>query len=462
MPRPRSVKPKENTSIIKAKRKNGWSYVQKVVSVYDPKTKNSKRISTQTLGKLPPGETDLSKMIPVEPRKRKQAVDTKKIVEPAEKVADPRDPARIVYPLDITFCVILLAAMYGKQSCVEIAAFWKECRPILGKTYKDFPDKDISHDTVRRIVMIIGKDKNAKLVERFSNQLKTQLAQPVIAVDGQAVRASRNEQGRSPYVLNIMDTDNELVLTQQVIGSKENEITHAAEVISRLDIRGAIVTADALNTQEKFASQICSQAADYCLALKENQQLTYDQVRGYFELSQHSCKVARPVKEDKQGKLFTRKVRLLPGNLLPTSIQEKWKGINEGCIVQAVTETVIKKTAEILEPQVRYYLSSLRWDSDRVQEAIMRAIRQHWAIENKAHWALDVAFNQDRIQCTNGAYLAGCTLLNKIALNFTSKIQTLFEENTGKQAPSKPDLRSRLHQLDVMLSYMNACLNKVK
>ena len=121
-----------------------------------------------------------------------------------------------------------------------------------------------------------------------------------------------------------------------------------------------------------------------------------------------------------------------------------------------------KSTAEVLQPQVRYYISSLRWDNDRVPEVLIRAIRQHWTIENKAHWALDVAFNQDRIQCTNGSYLAGRTLLNKIALNFTNKILTLYEENTGKQAPSKPALRSRLHQIDLMISAMNACLAKNK
>lgn len=461
MARPRSPTPKEHVSTILAKRSNGWTYVQKVTSVYDPKIQNTRRTSTVTMGKLPPGEKDLKKMVPVRPRRR-NSVNTEKISEPARHVCDPRDPLRLIYPLDVTFCVILLAAMYGKTSCIEIADFWRQCRPLLTRTYKDFPNSDISHDTVRRIIMIIGKDKNARLIERFTAELKTKLSQPVIAVDGQAVRASRNEEGRSPYILNVMDADNELILSQQLVGAKQNEITHAVELIRQLDIRGAIVTADALNTQTQLAEQITSQAADYCLALKQNQQSTYEQVKGFFELSRYSCKVARPIKEDRQGKIITRKVHVLPGTLLPEPILTKWRGLNEGCIVEAITDTVIKSTAEVLQPQVRYYISSLRWDNDRVPEVLIRAIRQHWTIENKAHWALDVAFNQDRIQCTNGSYLAGRTLLNKIALNFTNKILTLYEENTGKQAPSKPALRSRLHQIDLMISAMNACLAKNK
>ena len=127
--------------------------------------------------------------------------------------------------------------------------------------------------------MIIGKDKNAALIERFVKMLRSKLSHPIIAVDGQAVRASRNSTEHSPYVLNIMDADNELILAQQVIGEKNNEITHATKLISTLDIQGAIVTADALNTQTEFAAKFIAEKADYCLALKANQDLTYEQVR---------------------------------------------------------------------------------------------------------------------------------------------------------------------------------------
>ncbi len=504
--------PKEHTSIIRAKRKDGWTYVQRVVSDYDPKIKNSKRLSTEYLGKLPPGETDLEKLVPLEPRRRKGSLKADKISAPAQKVADPRDQSRIIYPLDIVFCVILLAAMEGKTSCTEIAEFWRQCRPLLSKTFPDFPDEEISHDTVRRITMIIGKDKNAALVERFVEILRSKLSHPVIAVDGQAARASRNSAEHSPYVLNIMDADKELILAQQVIGDKNNEITHATKLISTLDIQGAIVTADALNTQTEFAAKIIAEKADYCLALKANQDLTYEQVRGFFELGTHDYKTARPSVTDQSDKITKRKTRVLPGSLLPKEIRDKWVGLEEGSIVETVTDTVRKSTSEVLVPQVRYYISSLRYEAPNVEQVLHRAVRQHWTIENKGHWALDMAFNQDqstsevlvpqvryyisslryeapnveqvlhravrqhwtienkghwaldmafnqdRLQCTNAQYLAGRTLLNKIALNFTTKIQTRLEEATGKAAPSKPIIRVRLRKIEDMLAAMNDCI----
>ena len=107
--------------------------------------------------------------------------------------------------------------------------------------------------------------------------------------------------------------------------------------------------------------------------------------------------------------------------------------------METVTDTVRKSTSEVLEPQVRYYISSLRYEAPNVEQVLHRAVRQHWTIENKGHWALDMAFNQDRLQCTNAQYLAGRTLLNKIALNFTTKIQTRLEEATGKSSALKTD-----------------------
>ena len=218
------------------------------------------------------------------------------------------------------------------------------------QTFPNFPDEEISHDTVRRITMIIGKDKNAALIERFVEMLRSRLSHPVIAVDGQAIRASLDSSQHSPYVLNIMDADNELILAQQVIGEKNNEITHPSKLIDTLDIRGAIVTADALNTQTEFAAKIIAEKADYCLALKANQDLTYEQVRGFFELGTHEFKFARPSVTDQGGKITKRKIRVLPGALLPEEILNKWVGLDEGSIVEAVTDTVKKNTGGILGP----------------------------------------------------------------------------------------------------------------
>ena len=120
-----------------------------------------------------------------------------------------------------------------------------------------------------------------------------------------------------------MDADNELILAQQVIGEKNNEITHASKFIDTLDIRGTIVTADALNTQTEFVAKIIAEKAYYCLALKANQVLTYEQVRGFFELRAHEYKTALPSVIDQGGKITKRKIRVLTGTLLQEEILYK-------------------------------------------------------------------------------------------------------------------------------------------
>ena len=111
--------------------------------------------------------------------------------------------------------------------------------------------------------MIIGKDKNAALIERFVRMLRSRLSHPLIAVDDRLSGLLETPLS----TINIIDADNELILAQQVIGEKNHEITHASKLIDTLDIRGEIVTADALNTQTVFATKIIDEKADYCPAL---------------------------------------------------------------------------------------------------------------------------------------------------------------------------------------------------
>ena len=182
--------------------------------------------------------------------------------------------------------------------------------------------------------------------------LRSKLSHPIIAVDGQAVRASRNSAEHSPYVLNIMDADNELILAQQVIGEKNNEITHATKLISTLDIQGAIVTADALNTQTEFAAKIIAEKADYCLALKANQ-IPYEQVRGFFELGTHDYKGSTSLRDRPKRKNYKRENSRRTSGQFAAQRNSIMGRSRRGSIVETVTDTVRKSIFEVLEPQVR-------------------------------------------------------------------------------------------------------------
>lgn len=461
MPRPRkpgqispeNQKQKIYKSVVKFKDPSGWTYVREVSSVYDPRIQNMRTIKTKSLGKLPPGETDIKNMIPVGKRGRKKKAEilhdkTRNFLKPLDKIKDERNPHRIVYPLKAVILVAIVAAVFKLTGNGEIAQFWKACRPTFEKYYPNFPKEDISHDTVRNLTAMLGRQGHATLIEDYAKKLVQKLDRRIINVDGQAVRASRNEEDRWPYLLNVCDADNEIILTHELIDAKSNEIKYAAEVISRLDIEGAIVTCDALNTQRKFAETICSKGADYLFALKKNQDTLYDHVESLFNLRK-DFKSAETKIEQTAGRIESRDLKALPASLLIPQLSEKWIGLEEGCIVQAITRSVNKKTGVAREPKIRYYITSLRYDTQYISEVLMRAVRQHWRIE-QLHWNLDVILNQDRLQCRNGEYLAGRIALNKIGMNFLSRIQAMIETEDGITL-SKKEIQSMLRDPEAML-----------
>ena len=225
---------KIHVSIVKRKRPDGSRYVQEVRSVYDSKTKNSKTLSSKTLGILPPGETDLNKLIPSDNRpfmavKRQvtQMSDAKNVVQ------DTRKQHLVVFPLEIIMVVILLAGLAGFTSCRQVAEYWHLHRSVFRHWFPNLPDQDISHDTVRNAIKIVGRSNVNDFIEHFTTPLMEQFKLRVMALDGQAVRAASSTEhpAHSRYVLNLFDTDNELCVQQVLIEEKQNEITQAINIV---------------------------------------------------------------------------------------------------------------------------------------------------------------------------------------------------------------------------------------
>lgn len=460
MPRTRSENPKEHVNLVRSKQKNGWYYVLEVTSVYDPKIKNSRKIRSRLVGKLPPGETDLSKMIPTEPGRGRQK---KSAPNAFSELKDNRNPSYVVYPLDLTLLVVVLAAMAGYTSCYQVAQYWASNRAVLKKYFDDFPDHDISHDTVRRLIKLIGKEQSEQLIKRFTESLLHPIKHRVIAMDGQSVKASKTAaQPKGQYILNLFDADDGLCLEQRVIGEKESEITQATDLIDSLNIEGAIVTCDALNTQTKFAKKIVEKGADYCMVLKGNHEFLFDLVQSWFKTQQVQTAKGSQTLDSGHGRIETRKITVLPGSLLSDPLYEKiakpWLGLDEGCLIKLTSEAVIKATGEIRYDE-RYFISSLHFDEQYIAPLLLKTIRSHWAIENNLHWVLDVTFNQDRMHCRNADYLAGRTVMTKLAFNIISQLQARQEEQTGKQASTKPQWIVKLNNTELAIRELFNLLN---
>lgn len=439
-----------HTSIVKRLRKDGSRYVQQVQSVYDPKTKNSKIISSKTLGILPPGEIDLSKLIPSDSRKRSAKKQAESMAEKAAVIKDPRRQSLVKYPLDLVLLVVVLAGLAGYTSCRQIAEYWRVHRQLLSVWFDNCPEEDISHDTVRNALKIVGKTDANQFITQFTQPLVEFFKTRILALDGQAVRAASCAEHKvhSRYVLNLYDTDNELCLQQVLIEEKNNEITEAVNIVKSLDLSGAVVTCDAMNTQRKFARLLIEEKhCDYCFAVKKNHEELLAHVEGWFN-TQRGKDEARTFlrEEDGHGRVEEREIRVLPASLLKEFAQDvldKWAGLEDGCIVMARTKRTFKNGTGQATDEVRYFITSLNFDRHYIAAVMARIIRRHWMIENSLHWVLDVTFGQDRTQCRNADFLAGKTALNKVIFNLMSKAQTVEEMETGRAASYKPSLKVR-------------------
>lgn len=354
----------------------------------------------------------------------------------AGTIPDKRQQGKVEYPISYVYLVSVLCALTGHTSCVQIADYWKNHRTELESVFDDFPKKDISHDTVRRLLMLMDPQSVSGFYTAFIRPFLQHFSLRVVAVDGQAATATKTDRIKTGlFLLSFYDTDNGVALGQKLIGEKENEITHCASMVERFDLSGCVVTADALNTQSDFAQALIGRKADYCLAVKGNHKFLYDDIQMCFLDRTETQTITVAETNLGHGRIETRRISVLPGRRLESKHLEKWVGLEEGAIIKATTETVNKNNGSISSPD-RYFITSLRWDNRLIAEQCARAVRRHWGIENDLHYVLDVDFYQDRTQCKNANYLFNRTLFNKLALAVIRQLQILEEKETGKEPMS--------------------------
>jgi predicted transposase YbfD/YdcC len=197
------------------------------------------------------------------------------------------------------------------------------------------------------------------------------------------------------------------VLAQRKVDEKSNEITAIPKLLNALELSGTVVTIDAMGCQRSIAAKIVEKKADYVLAVKDNQGLLAEQVRDSFLLLPSDA-IAEEI-DCGHGRVEQRKCSVIADLSLIEKAAE-WASLQG--LVRIESERYHKATGKI-EREIRYYITSLRPDTARLN----RVIRQHWGIENKLHWVLDVGFGEDLDRKRAGHSAQNFSVLNRIALN---------------------------------------------
>ncbi len=310
---------------------------------------------------------------------------------------DPRSgPAQRHNFIDI-LVIAICAIICGADGWVAVEAFGKAKYDWL-KTLLQLPNGVPSHDTFTRVFRAL----NPQQFERcFFDWVKTvsQLTQgEIIPIDGKQLRRSHdNEDGKAAiHLVSAWSSANGLALAQVKVDDKSNEITAIPKLLEVLDIKGCIVTIDAMGCQTEIAAKIIEQESDYVLALKKNQGHLYEDVEFLFDDLTHNPDVdsyddcdldsAQTVEKD-HGRIETREAFSLSGSDCIASLRNASEFANFKTVVKVTAERDINDEVSV---ESRYYISSL--DCNACQ--LLDATRTHWGIENGVHWVLDIAFRE--------------------------------------------------------------------
>jgi len=329
-------------------------------------------------------------------------------------IEDPRIERTKLHSLVDIICLSVLAVIAGAEGWEDIEDFGNQQQAWL-QQFLRLPNGIPSHDTISRVFRQLKPSAFQEGFARWIESLATEQDKKHIAIDGKTLRRShdRNSMKSALHSVCAWCVDAHLVLGQQAVDQKSNEITAIPELLKQLELRGAIVTIDAMGCQKEIAAQIVAGGGDYVLAVKDNQPKLHAAVHEHF-LELHEQNLAGSgcrrltTRETIHGREEERQYYQAP---LPKALQDlcdDWSDLTT--LGQVITNTIRdgRETSE-----VRYYISSLPVGVKRFAEAV----RGHWGIENSLHWVLDMTFDEDQSRIRKDSGPDNFALLRRFALS---------------------------------------------
>jgi predicted transposase YbfD/YdcC len=355
------------------------------------------------------------------------------------ELKDPRVERTREHVLEEILLIAIAAILSGAGGWNEIEHYGKAKIDWL-RTFLSLPSGIPSHDTFNRVFAALDPQELEKGFVSWVTSIARLTAGEVVAIDGKALRGTRKAGYKGiVHLVSAWANTNNLVLAQRKVEDKSNEITAIPKLLAALELSGTVVTIDAMGCQTAIAEKIVDKKADYILAVKENQPLLLDDVQDSFRMLAADA-VAEEI-DCGHGRVERRTCAVL-GDLSLLDKPANWRGLRSLVRIQAER---FHKASGKTERQTRYYISSLPPDATRLNQLI----RQHWGIENKLHWVLDVAFGEDHSRKRAGHAAQNFSLLNRIALNLLKQDKTIKVGIHGKRLQAAWDHNYLLRLLGV-------------
>lgn len=337
-----------------------------------------------------------------------------KLLDEIRHIDDPRTQREPDHLLIDIVTIAILATLAGADNMTAVETYGKAKGAWLS-TFLELPNGIPSHDTFSRVFNLIDPEQFNRFFERLIEHITDQLNIKLIHIDGKTLRGSydRGHQIKALHSVSAWASEHQLVLAQQRVEGKSNEITAIPHLLELLSLEGAIITLDAMGTQRAIAEQIIKGGGDYILALKGNHGNLYKGVDQFFEQAvsadwqgiEHSYYEQT---ESNHHRIELRQVWVVPFSAVPELANAHlWRGLDAIVMVRR-KRTLWNK----VEEEVSYYLTSLSVEATEMAGYI----RAHWSIENSCHWVLDVTFKEDRSRIRTGHGAENTGLLRRLCL----------------------------------------------
>lgn len=355
-----------------------------------------------------------------------------------KNIQDPRSIRNQKHSVMMLIGTTLLASLAGIDSFSGFADFTESHRENLEK-YFEFPHGSPSHDTYQRFWEAVNPQEFYASFEEFTRALTTVIG-TYINLDGKTIRNSGNN--KALHIVSAWCQANQLVLAQEKVDSKSNEITALPKLITLLDLRSRIVTIDAMGAQRDICKQIVEQEGDYVISLKGNQGTLHNDVVTYFNDEKILKNSLISEENDKGHGRIEQRIAYSCEEIEWLQQEHEWPGLKS---IGMVT-TIVNRAGKIVQEQ-RFYISSLSADARQLNQAA----RLHWGIENQLHWRLDVTFNEDGACIRNDNAAENIDILRKWALNVLQK---------AKQKPDQ-SIKSLMRKNAMSFKHLIRVVNKI-
>lgn len=325
-----------------------------------------------------------------------------------EAMEDPRVERTKLHKFIDIISITIAAVICGCEDWNKIALFGKFKKEWLS-TFLELPNGIPSHDTFNLFFAALGPQVLQQCFLNWIQEVANITEGRIISIDGKRLCGS-GTQGKKAIVhmVSAWCNANNMVLRQVKTDDKSNEMTVIPELLNLLDIKGCTITIDAMGCQREVAAKIVEKEADYLLAVKGNQGHLPDDIKEAFEQTPEVQQEISTTLETGHGRMEKRTCHVID--------DMEWVCSNEGKglkrLIKITAERTDKSSGE-QSKEDRYYISSATFKANE----LLNATRQHWGIENKLHWMLDVNFGEDASQKKAGNAAQNFSLISRIALN---------------------------------------------